>query len=315
MTVGDIPIDVPADLDGDGHDEILRAMPNGATQVIKDGAAIWSTQGWIDGWNRSPADHFLSHGVDLDSDGRQEVLILGATGWTGVLKWDGAQLRCPWATASPVTGAGGSWNRRTTDSLGITQWNGAPAVFISHEEDGWYCVLAWQGSGLQAVSVWNGVPPLTRKFTYLFDLVEVTGEVVDFTAANPDAPTISLAVDRGFHAITDFVMGSAPPEQDHIFHCETYPEAIAAPGGGGENQINYLSPFQPWAAGQTYSAVNGGSPLSASWAGGGAVVVRARTRMRAATGSVSVGASSSRTGTRTRNRRAGRPALGASSSS
>jgi hypothetical protein len=277
MTVGNIPVDVPADLDGDGNYEIVRAMPNGATEVIKNGATIWVTQGSIDGWNRSPSDRFLSHGVDLDQDGKDEVVLLGATGWTGVLKWDGAQLHCPWATASPVAGSGISWNRRVSDGLGITQWDGAPAVFISHVEDNWYGVLAWQGTGLHLVSLWNAVPPLTRKFTYLFNRVEVTGEVVELVAANPNAPTISLAVDRGFHAITDFVNGAAPPNQDHIFHCETYPEAIATPGANGENQINFLSPFQPWPAGDAFSAVNGGTPLNASWAAGGAVLVKART--------------------------------------
>jgi len=43
---------VTGDIDGDGQAEVVEAWDDGSTRVLAGGTVVWSTTGWIDGWNR-----------------------------------------------------------------------------------------------------------------------------------------------------------------------------------------------------------------------------------------------------------------------
>jgi hypothetical protein len=75
MSVGTLPIVVTTDLDGDGAEETVTLGTDGSTEVSRNGAVLWRTTGAIDGWNRSPSDDLLSVGIDINSDGKDEVVI------------------------------------------------------------------------------------------------------------------------------------------------------------------------------------------------------------------------------------------------
>ena len=73
--VGALPIVVTTDLDGDGAEETVTLGTDGSTEVSRNGAVLWRTTGAIDGWNRRPSDDLLSVGIDINSDGKDEVVI------------------------------------------------------------------------------------------------------------------------------------------------------------------------------------------------------------------------------------------------
>lgn len=254
--VGFIPVNISADLDGDGIPEIFRAEPDGITSVLKDGVVIWNTAGWIDGWNRSESDSFVTIGLDLDGDGRDEIVVFNNTDlWTGVFRWDGTAMRCPWASPSPISGPNGSWHRRSGDDFGAAGGSGQATVAVLHNADRWYGLLGWNGGGLIPVMMWNQAIQV-RKFTYLYDVLEITGTVYGWVTAGTAAPGLDVTVDPGFGAI----VGAVPGSFGRI-HCETYSRCISDTSNcGGENQINNVVPFEPW-AGVPYSFENGGAPL------------------------------------------------------
>jgi len=130
------------------------------TTVLTGSSVIWQGVGWIGGWNRRPWDSWLP--ADVDGDGQQELVIWNNVDfWTGLLKWMNGALHLVWATASPVTGPQGQWNRRKDDSFGVVSRNGTQAVSIANPSGGWHCFLVWNGSALAAESIssdWATVP-------------------------------------------------------------------------------------------------------------------------------------------------------------
>jgi Fibronectin type III domain/PASTA domain len=147
-----------ADLDGDGQEETVQSTDDNHTIVLRNGVVLWDHQGWIQGWNRRPWDAFLA--ADVDHDGHQEIVIWNNTdGWTGVLKWQAGALVLLWASASPLHGPAGQWNRRASDEFTATVYNGQVAVSVVHPEDEWHGVLLWEASALQPVLITQPRPP------------------------------------------------------------------------------------------------------------------------------------------------------------
>lgn len=94
---------------------------------------------------------------------------------------------------------------------------------------------------------------MVRKFTYLYDVLEVTGTVVGPFDVNSDE--LYLQVDPGFESLVASVSGSGGN-----LKCETYPEGISVPGADGSNQINHMVPFTSLSTG-TYTAKPAGVPF------------------------------------------------------
>ena len=143
---------VTGDIDGDGQAEVVEAWDDGSTRVLAGGTVVWSTTGWIDGWNRRGWDMLFA--IDIDGDRLTEIIIANnRNGWTGVLKWSAGALRCPWGSGSPLRGPASNWNRREADVFGLSQWQGSPAMSVAHLQDGWHATLAWLGDHLGPVQL------------------------------------------------------------------------------------------------------------------------------------------------------------------
>jgi PASTA domain len=231
MSVGTLPIVVTTDLDGDGAEETVTLGTDGSTEVSRNGAVLWRTTGAIDGWNRSPSDDLLSVGIDINSDGKDEVVIYNQPdGWTGVLAWNGSALTVLWASGSPIQG-NGNWNRRGDDGFAATSFRGVPAIGIGHIEDGWFGFLTWQGGQLRVAQIFHG-EPVVVKWTYLADDVIIDGQVAASNDPNnpyrpdPYGDSFDLKVDGPFLPLAATVSrgGSA-------VKCETYPIIFDDTGG------------------------------------------------------------------------------------
>ena len=151
---------VAADLDGDGHVEIVIVNNvDGWTGVLKwDGAELgpaWASPSPLNGpagsWSRGD-DRFVA--ADLDGDGRVEIVVAnGKDGWTGMLRWDGAALGLAWASPSPLNGPAGEWKRgRDNFTAADVDGDGRAEIVVANSRDGWTGVLKWDGASLGLVS-------------------------------------------------------------------------------------------------------------------------------------------------------------------
>ena len=240
MSVGTLPIVVTTDLDGDGAGETVTLGTDGSTEVSRNGAVLWRTTGAIDGWNRSPSDDLLSVGIDINSDGKDEVVIYNQPdGWIGVLAWNGSALKVLWASGSPIQG-NGNWNRRGDDAFAATSFRGVPAIGIGHIEDGWFGFLTWQGGQLRVAQIFHG-EPVVVKWTFLADDVIVDGHVAPSHDTNnpyrpdPYGDSFNLEVDGPFLPLAATVSRGAS-----AVHCETYPIEGGGSGGAVPNHA------EPW---------------------------------------------------------------------
>jgi hypothetical protein len=225
-----------ADIDGDGIAEEIDFDLLASTQVRRNGTVLWSSGAYLTGpagtWNRHPADVFLA--ADLDGDRASEIVVFNNWDyWTGVLKWvTGAGLQPIWKSGSPLGGPAGSWNRRN-DEMSIVGYQGGVAVAVISLGNDWHGILKWQPTPppgrLELVEITNvgGMTgAVVPKWTYLADLVEVTGTVVP----GFELQAMNVKLDSNFVHVVDSVRGSAG-----MIHCETYPHGIAF---GPPTQIN-----------------------------------------------------------------------------
>lgn len=126
---------ISVDLDGDGQLEQVVGTDTRETIVVKGGAAVWSKQGSIDGWNRRTSDRFLI-AADVDGDGGREILIAsGDAEYTGVMKWQANALHVPWAIHGSIDG----WHRRAGDvfppaAIGDLDGDGSEEILIVSED-------------------------------------------------------------------------------------------------------------------------------------------------------------------------------------
>jgi hypothetical protein len=121
----------PADLDGDGREElvVLSASGNYIGVLREQGGGLvasWIKEGWVNepggpdpgGWDLNRGDGFFV--ADLDGDGREELVVLSASGnYIGVLREQGGGLVASWIKEGWVNPPGESgasgWNLRQTD--------------------------------------------------------------------------------------------------------------------------------------------------------------------------------------------------------
>jgi hypothetical protein len=148
-----------ADLNGDGHDEIIIRSPRGqwvgvlydhATSLVAD----WIGYDWINhaggsgesGWNLHGGDEFIV--ADINGDGRQEVVVGSSNGqWIGVLQEDGRRLVAGWIGHDWVNQPGGSgttgWNLRNGDKFlaADINGNGKQEIVVVSPDGKWIGVL------------------------------------------------------------------------------------------------------------------------------------------------------------------------------
>lgn len=142
---------LPADVDGDGRQEIVIANnDDGWTGVLKweSGAlrVVWASPSPIDQWNRH-ADYFTSN--DIDQDGCDEVAIANFNdGWLGVLKWENGRLHVLWASPSPITGPAGSCDVKKGGE--IDPWGEHGIRLVGTDDEKYF--FAWERSALQLVA-------------------------------------------------------------------------------------------------------------------------------------------------------------------
>ena len=150
---------VAADVDGDGHVEIVIAgNADGRTGLLKwDGASlavVWMGPSPLNGpakaWSLVEDRHIAA---DVDGDGRVEIVVASnANGRTGVLKWDGTALVLAWSSRIVVTGSAGDW-RRGEDSLiaADVDGDGRDEIVIASSSDGRTGLLKWDGASFGLV--------------------------------------------------------------------------------------------------------------------------------------------------------------------
>jgi hypothetical protein len=119
------PADVflPADVDGDGQQEIVIYNADLYSGVLKwqDGALqlIWLGYTPLTGpvtWDVTAAD--MRSPADVDGDGQDEIVIyndLGDVAGTGLLKWQNGALQPIWKSTGPLTGPHNTWDRGIGD--------------------------------------------------------------------------------------------------------------------------------------------------------------------------------------------------------
>jgi hypothetical protein len=149
----------PADIDGDGQQEIL--VSNGSdlwTGVLKwqDGALrpAWMSYTPLTGpvnWDVSAGDVFSA--ADVDGDGQDEIVIYNNTlGTMGLLKWQGSALQPVWKSGSPLTGPAGDWDRGPQDAFFLADVEGdRQQEIVVENPDLWTGVLKWQNGALQPI--------------------------------------------------------------------------------------------------------------------------------------------------------------------
>jgi hypothetical protein len=142
---------VAADVDGDGHAEVV--IYNNAdlwTGVLKwqDGALVpvWMSPSPLHGpagnWDRG-VDGFVA--ADVDGDHQIEVVIFNDIDrWTGLLKWQDGALSPLWMTPTPLGGPAGDWDRGMDAFVAAdVDGDGHAEVIIYNNADLWTGVLQW----------------------------------------------------------------------------------------------------------------------------------------------------------------------------
>lgn len=154
-----------ADIDGDGTVETVT-LDGTRTTVSRNGTVLWDHDGSIDGWNRRASDRFQS--ADVNGDGRQEILVVNAPDlWTGLLQWDGSELRVMWASPPPfLQGSAGGWRRSSDDQFLPVDLDrdGADELVVSNGSDRWTGVLKWVNGSLGPV--WMTPSPVSGPTGY-----------------------------------------------------------------------------------------------------------------------------------------------------
>lgn len=113
------------DLDGDGRPELLVVSPWGMGILEVEGSSLacpWLAPNGsrFGGWLLNTADNSVDAVVDLDGDGRDEIVLTSPWGM-GVLRWTGAAMDGLWLAANGTRFRGGWVLNTADDDVGIGQ--------------------------------------------------------------------------------------------------------------------------------------------------------------------------------------------------
>lgn len=142
---------VPADLDGDGRDEIVISnIQSGWIGVLKwNGSALIAQ--WVTHCSNVRGFQWFAGatalvGADMDGDGSVEIFVgHNPIGWTALLKWDGTALQALEFSPSPLNGSAGRW-RRGPDFFVPADLDGDKRMemLVANNQNGWTGVLKWE---------------------------------------------------------------------------------------------------------------------------------------------------------------------------
>ena len=165
---------LPADLDGDGQEELIVVSPDGQWVGVVEqqaGALVLTSilNGWINppgqpganGWQLRAGDRFLP--ADLDGDNQAELIVVSPDGqWVGVVEQQAGALVLTsllngWINPPGLPGANG-WQLRAGDRFIPADLDGDnQAELIVVSPDGqWVGVVEQQAGALVLTSLLNG---------------------------------------------------------------------------------------------------------------------------------------------------------------
>ncbi|MEM6793061.1 MAG: VCBS repeat-containing protein [Acidobacteriota bacterium] len=149
------------DFDGDAVDEILafNAADARARLVEKSGgelARLWDSRsdvpGKIGSWFINPGDKVLVG--DFDSNGRDELLLIGRNGFAHLIRYTGTTWSLVWGNNPSIAPNIGSWTLRQADRFYVGDFNsdGRDELLSVNPWNGWIDTQNFQGG------TWFGRP-------------------------------------------------------------------------------------------------------------------------------------------------------------
>ena len=145
---------VAADFDGDGRDELLAVAVSGWAHLMHfDGGTWqwdWGDEGHLGLWVIGGEDRFLPG--DFDGDGADELLAIGANGWSHLLEYGPAGWQTTWSNVADV-GRLDSWVLATTDHFSVGDFDGnGRDELAAFALTGWHHRIEFDGVSLRSVS-------------------------------------------------------------------------------------------------------------------------------------------------------------------
>jgi hypothetical protein len=190
---------VVGDYDGDGRDELLAIADNGFSHRMALHNGAWTTTwtnhggGFLDTWLIAAGDRFRAG--DFDGDGRDELLAIGANGWS-------QRLHFPGVGPAYHSGNGGSgwistWLLAPSDRLDVIDHDGdGRDELLARAGNQWAQLLSDDGQGLQ--TSWSNAA--NDRLALREDAGEALGVAGAFYGSGAEAMLLSRPTTNGREA-------------------------------------------------------------------------------------------------------------------